>query len=85
MTGKFLGIMLCVPGIMITAQNSAQIFPSGVDATYIQQKLLSMHLNRPFHGFLSVLLMDKLGNNPSTPLERAPLKLGTEPSLKMIC
>ena len=23
--------------------------------------------------------------NPSTPLERAPLKLGTEPSLKMIC
>ena len=46
---------------MITAQNPAQIFASGVGATYIQQKLLSMHLNRPFHGFLSILLMARLG------------------------
>ena len=46
---------------MITAQNSAQIFASGVGTSYIQQKLLSMHLNRPFHGFRSILLMNKLG------------------------
>ena len=49
----------CFPGIMITAENPAQIFASGAGAINMQQTLLSMHLNRPFHRFLSIFFMDK--------------------------